>query len=188
MIGFAIDVLIDLFLVIFPISMVSKRLNIRPKKLSDLKPALKELGFKKISAKKFLTQTLPLFVALVLISLVLSIVLTLLQLNDLELVAVAIDGLRKVSPVFLAYILIARVSTEEIFFRGFLVNRVGVVPSSALFAALHVFYGSLAEVVGAFVLGLVLAYSFKRNQNIFPLIGAHMLYNLFALWIIFGMF
>lgn len=188
MIGFVVDVLIDLFLVIFPISMTSKALNLRPKKFSDLKPALNELGFKKIYTKEFLKQTLPLFAALVIISIALSIVLTLLQLNDLEQVVFAIDGIRKISPLFLAYILIARVSTEEIFFRGFLVNRVGVVPSAALFAILHIFYGSIAEVIGAFVLGLILAYCFKKGQNIFPLIVAHLFYNLFALWLIFGMF
>jgi membrane protease YdiL (CAAX protease family) len=188
MIGFVIDILIDLFLLIFPISMASKALNLKPKKLSDLKPALERLGFKKISVKKFFKQMIPLLAALVLISLTLSIILTLMQLNDLEQVAVAIDKIQQISPLFLAYILIARVTTEEVFFRGFLVNRIGILQSTALFAVLHIFYGSLAEVVGAFILGLILAYGFKKSQNIFPLIGAHLLYNIFALLFIFGVF
>lgn len=188
MIGFAIDILIDLFLIIFPISMTSRALGLKPKKLSDLKPVMEKLGFRKISIKKFFKQMIPLLAALVLISLTLSIILTLIQLNDLKQVAVAINKIQQISPLFIAYVLIARVTTEEIFFRGFLVNRIGILRSTALFAILHIFYGSLAEIVGAFILGLVLAYGFKKSQNIYPLIGAHLLYNVFALWMIFRVF
>ena len=188
MIGVAIDILIDLFMFVFPLSMVSKKLKLKPLKLADLKPVLRELGFSRISKKDFVKHTALVFFALVFLSVVLSFTLNLFQANDLEAVAREVSKIGAISPLLLAYLLIVRVSAEEVLFRGYLVKRVGIGWSSALFAAVHVFYGSFAEVLGAFVLGLVLAFKFRQIKNIYPLIAAHMLYNLFALWILFGVF
>jgi len=73
------------------------------------------------------------------------------------------------------------VTAEELFFRGFLVKQIGVIGSSIAFAAVHVFYFSIGEVIGAFLLGLLLAYYFKKNNTLYPNIAAHIGYNLITL-------
>ena len=97
------------------------------------------------------------------------------------------------------YVLIVRVSAEEIFFRGFLLNFVskfsfkiknklikqnalfiGVLISTAIFSFAHVGYGSLVELTGAFVLGMILAINFAKQKNLYAVILAHFLYNLFV--------
>tara|TARA_Y100000310_G_C20446904_1_gene698858 strand:- start:168 stop:734 length:567 start_codon:yes stop_codon:yes gene_type:complete len=186
MIEFAIDFLIDLFFFLFPISFVSRQMGLKNKKVSDLKPALENLGFKKIAIKSFAKQTIVLFAVLVVTAVALSALFSFFQVNDLANVAEGIGAIATFSPLLLAYFLIVRIFTEEVFFRGFLVNKVGVIPSTAVFALLHAFYFSYAEVAGAFVLGLILALWFKKNQNLIPVIVAHMLYNFFALAFILG--
>lgn len=85
----------------------------------------------------------------------------------------------------IVYLLVVRVFLEEWFFRGFLVKKTGVLFSSILFSIAHIGYGSYVELFGAFILGLVLAIYFKRIQNLWPLVAAHLLYNLFAISVIF---
>lgn len=79
------------------------------------------------------------------------------------------------------FAIIAAPFSEEIFFRAFLTERFGIIVSSILFAVSHVAYGSIVELVGAFVLGLMLALIFKRTKSVTPGIIAHLLYNLLAL-------
>jgi membrane protease YdiL (CAAX protease family) len=181
-----IDFLIDLFLFLFPLSFVSREMRLRPKALSDLKPAMQKLGFRGISPKKFLKQAALIFAALALLGVALNLLLALAQANDLGKVAEGIESIVEISPILLLYFLLVRVFTEEVFFRGFLVNKAGILPSTLLFAVAHALYGSYAEVLGAFLLGLVLATAFKKTQNLLPVIAAHILYNLFALILIFG--
>jgi membrane protease YdiL (CAAX protease family) len=49
----------------------------------------------------------------------------------------------------------------------------------------HIGYGSAAEIIGAFALGLVLAKAFQLNKNLYPNIFAHAAYNAVALAVIF---
>jgi len=98
-------------------------------------------------------------------------------LQDLELVSSKILAFPF---YYVLYLFIVRVFLEEWFFRGFLVKRIGVILSSLVFAAGHLAYGSIVEVVGAFVLGMVLAYYFKRTGNLWINIVAHLLYNFSA--------
>jgi len=184
MIGLAIDILIDLFLLLFPIGIISKDLKQKPKRLAELKPVFEKLGFKKIGAKEFAKQTATVFFSLAVVAFLLFYALQALQFNDLENVGTAIDKIMQLSPFLLAYLLIVRVFAEEVFFRGFLVRKLGVVPSTVVFALAHSLYFSYAEVLGAFVLGLVLATWFSRKKNIYPVLAAHFLYNLMAVMLI----
>ncbi len=90
-------------------------------------------------------------------------------------VAQAISGL----PVyFLIFSFIMAPIDEEILFRGFLVPRIGIFGSSALFAVLHyVSYFSISEVIAAFLFGLISAYMFKRTKSLYPSIIGHALVN-----------
>lgn len=184
--GLIIDILLDLLLILFPLSFLSKKMKLSPKKISDLKPALKELGFTKISSNSFAIQTILIFFGLVIAALVVSNLLSLLQANDLANVTESIQRVAKISPFLLAYIMIVRPITEEIFFRGFLVKKAGILGSTILFALAHALYFSFAEVIGAFILGLILAWSFKKGKTLWPVIVAHISYNIFALSFILG--
>jgi uncharacterized protein len=74
---------------------------------------------------------------------------------------------------------------EEWFFRGFLVSKTNVYISSFLFAIAHFGYGSYVEVVGAFILGLVLAFYYKKINNLWPLYISHLLYNSMVILLIY---
>ncbi len=70
---------------------------------------------------------------------------------------------------------------EELFFRGLLVPRFGVVISAIVFGLLHFTYGSILEVVGVMAIGLVLGMVFKKSKSITPCIVVHLLYNLLSI-------
>ncbi len=150
----------------------------------NLKQSLNELGFNQIKLGKLLKKAGKIFLALLAASIWLSLALNFLGVNALHLVSESLEGARAILPVFF-WIVILRVVSEEVFFRGFLVKRMGVVLSSVVFALFHVGYWSFAEVIGAFALGLILAKAFQLNKNLYPNIAAHMAYNaiaLIALW------
>ncbi len=119
------------------------------------------------------------------VSLALSWALDALQVNDLEKVGSQVRGVREKNPLFLYYLLSVRVVAEEVFFRGFLVRKWGIGASSVAFALAHAFYGSLAEVLGAFVLGVLLAKAYTSYRNLLPNIFAHLAYNLAILKLLF---
>ena len=67
---------------------------------------------------------------------------------------------------------------EEVLFRGFLVNRFGIVLSALLFMILHSGYASISEAIGALVFGLIAGYAFKRTKSLYPSITCHVLVNM----------
>jgi len=139
------------------------------------------MGFPK--GEKFLTSAAiaaKIFLALIIFSIILSVVFNSVGGNDLEPVREVAQALAAASPITFAYFFVVRVFAEEFFFRAFLVPRIGVIGSSILFGAAHFTYGSWAEVVGALVLGLVLSVSYRQFGKIVPNFIAHMLYNLIA--------
>ena len=175
--SFIFNIFFDLALISIPIAfLVSRKRN--------LKKALQELGFVKINGLSLLKKSFLLFVALIVASFTLSIALGFFGLDDLNLVSETIERVSPIIPLFLM-IVILRVISEEIFFRGFLVEKIGIVASSGIFALFHIGYGSIAEIIGAFVLGLILAKAFQLNKNLYPNILAHAAYNAIALWAIF---
>jgi len=70
---------------------------------------------------------------------------------------------------------------EELFFRGYLQKRVGVIFSSALFAALHLGYGSIAEVLAAFSISVLLGIELRKNNDLHACILAHAGYNIITI-------
>lgn len=71
---------------------------------------------------------------------------------------------------------------EEIFFRGFLVPRIGIVFSAIIFGALHASYNSTfgIEIIAAIIFGLVAGYVFKKTNSLYPSMIAHILINTLA--------
>lgn len=72
---------------------------------------------------------------------------------------------------------------EEVFFRGFLLRIIGVVPQAIVFGVMHyIGYASLLEVAYALSIGLLLGYAYKLflPNLLFP-VTFHFLANAFSL-------
>ena len=74
---------------------------------------------------------------------------------------------------------------EEIFFRGFLVPRAGIVIPALLFSLAHYTYGSVVEFAGAFTIGLLFGVLLLRTKSIVSVIAAHAMFNLVSISIIY---
>lgn len=66
---------------------------------------------------------------------------------------------------------------EETFFRGFLQQRIGLVPAAVLFSIGHSSYGVATQILGPFVLGLVLGWVFRRRESLVAPVVIHFLFN-----------
>jgi uncharacterized protein len=103
------------------------------------------------------------------------------EINDLDKVeSVIIEEFASNAILFIG-LLIIMLFAEEFFFRSFLVPRIGMILSTVIFTALHAGYGSIAELIGVFFLGLILAYWFKRNKSLLQNYMGHVLYDILAI-------
>ncbi|VVC01529.1 CAAX protease self-immunity [uncultured archaeon] len=116
-----------------------------------------------------------------------SVLLGWLGFLDAELVGQKIVQLPAVSLV-LAFSL-APIG-EEALFRGYLFRKIseasgswalGALLSSAVFAAMHVLYGSVAEIAVAFLIALVFCAFTQRAKSLLPAILAHSLFNFISI-------
>ena len=181
MIEFFFDFLIDIFLFLFPVFIIARSI-----KSLSLRKILPELGIKNCAPKFFFNKTIQLFLMLFGLAFLLGLALYAIGIRDTGRVFEAIDAIKTLNIFFLFYLLVVRVTGEEVFFRGLLTKKIGIVPSSAAFALVHALYGSIGEVIGAFVLGVLLAKMFIKNNNLMPNIFAHIFYNFFVLLIVYS--
>ena len=166
------------------------------KKLSDKKVEA-ELMPKSQGLKKEIVGSLALFSALflgfIVIVLAISIVdVTLsfagidnVRLNDLDKVEDLVGEEFSSAPENFLIVLVIALFAEEFFFRAFLTQRIGIIPSTILFTLAHYGYGSIAEMIGVFFLGLILAYWFKKNKSMIQNYFGHLFYDLFAILLYF---
>ncbi len=113
---------------------------------------------------------------------VLSIILSLVIVDDSQKVSAIISTLSL--PAILVAVTIGPFA-EELFFRGWLQKNIGVVLSALIFAGLHFSFGSIAEIFGALVAGLVIGYWVKyRDSNLWPAIIAHAVYNAISILLV----
>jgi membrane protease YdiL (CAAX protease family) len=143
------------------------------KTINELLPKIKDPKIELIGALRLF---LLLFVAFVILSMILSVI----GLNDLDKVANFIEQEREDLLGF-GVIVTVILFVEEFFFRAFLIKRIGMFWSTIIFAAAHISYGSVAEVIGVFALGLILAYWYKKNNSLAQNYLAHVLYDLVAI-------
>ncbi len=164
------DFLLDVFLFLIPFYFVFLF-----DRVTNIKLAFYTLGLKPIKFKELLKNTITIFLLLFFLSYLLSFFSVLFNVSDLELV-----GKEILSFPFsvIIYLFVIRVFLEEWFFRGFLVPRIGIIFSSLIFALGHLSYGSVIQVLGAFVLGVFLANTYTKTNNLWPNVFAHALYNL----------
>lgn len=99
-------------------------------------------------------------------------------------------ALFKKSYILLFFTCVTAGITEELIFRGYLMPRLellfknkilAIVISSVLFGLLHIGYGTLLNVIGPIVIGLVFAIQYEKYKNIKILIICHFLWDLFLL-------
>ncbi len=148
--------------------------------------------------KKEVIGSLALFSALLIGFVFLSTGLTIIELNDLEHVDETLEETFKETEEVFWIFLIVGVFAEELFFRAFLIkglktifnkynpkkelnNVLAIVISTFLFAIMHFGYGSIAEILGAFFLGLILATWYSRRESLIQNYFGHLLYNLVAI-------
>jgi len=81
-------------------------------------------------------------------------------------------------------IVVAAMTVEEAFFRGFLQPRVGLLFSSVLFALSHFSYGLPFMIVGVFAISLVIGRTFARSADLLPCIIAHGVFDGVQLFIV----
>jgi membrane protease YdiL (CAAX protease family) len=132
--------------------------------------------------------------------------LTALGLNDLEKVSEVIAQEKNNMLEFSLFMVFA-VFAEEYFFRSFLIKRFAlffskffskikkiekdfvkkassvsaIIFSTLIFAFAHFGYESVAQIIGAFLLGLILAYWFFKNNSLLQNYLGHLFYNLLVI-------
>lgn len=148
----------------------------------NLKTTIKSLGIpgKFWNNVKFICAG---FFSIIITLFAINIIANYLEINDQSAVVDIVQQL----PLYILImaVLFAPIS-EEIFFRAFLVSKIGVLGSSVVFALLHISYGSVIELIGAFSIGLILALIYKHSKSIVPPIAIHMGYNLIAISVMLG--
>ena len=79
---------------------------------------------------------------------------------------------------------------EEALFRGYLFRKIsdkssswilGALLSSAMFASLHLLYGSVAEIIVAFLIALVFCAFTQKTGSLIPAIIAHSTFNFLSI-------
>jgi len=126
-------------------------------------------------------------IAALLITPAISLLLYYAGALDSELVSQKVSSLPPIA-LLLAFTLAPL--GEEALFRGYLFRKIserlsspmaGAIISSLLFSALHFMYGSVAEIIVAFAMGLLFCASAKKAGSLVPAVVAHATYNLISI-------
>lgn len=151
---------------------------------NDLRTTIESIGFPG-SIVPNLIFSLAGLMAIFAAMLVLGVLSLVLGFNDQQMVANKIADLPFLVLVFA--VLAAPVS-EELFFRGFLLRTIsrltnpaiGIIGSSIAFGIVHFAYGSVVEILGTLLIGIILALVMHKSKSITPCFLIHMSYNLLA--------
>lgn len=81
-------------------------------------------------------------------------------------------------------IVVTAMTIEEAFFRGFLQPRVGLLPSSLMFALGHFSYGMPFMIVGVLTISLVIGRAFAQSRDLLPCILAHGVFDAVQIFLI----
>jgi membrane protease YdiL (CAAX protease family) len=74
--------------------------------------------------------------------------------------------------------------SEELFFRGFMQNKIGLLLTTIVFTISHISYGNLYEIIAVFVFSLIMGYSVKRTKDLGFAIGMHFTNNFVTIVVI----
>ncbi len=92
------------------------------------------------------------------------------------------------SPVSLFLLIAIQPVAEEIFFRGFLLEKVevfagkyiAIISTSILFGIAHLGYGKLYPAVFPIIIGLIFAFIVLKTKNLYASIFAHIFFNVIS--------
>ena len=89
--------------------------------------------------------------------------------------------------VLLMAVLVNPIS-EELFFRGLLTPRIGIVGSALIFALFHMAYGSVMEMLNVFIIGLIFGAVYLSRRSLIAPMLSHAIINLTAILLVrYGM-
>lgn len=74
--------------------------------------------------------------------------------------------------------------TEEVFFRGVLQPRIGLLASSLLFGFVHLGYGTLLQVAAPIALGLLFGVLYQGTRRLWAPLTAHFLFDFIELTVL----
>ncbi len=131
--------------------------------------------------KKELVGSVKLFALLFAAFILLAVILQLTGFNDLNKVDTVVAENLSNNAVWYILTIAVVVLIEEFFFRAFLQNVIGPIPATLVFTLAHFSYWSIAELIGVFALGLILAYWFKKNNSLMQNYLGHLFYNTVAI-------
>jgi len=150
----------------------------------DLASFLKKIGIPG-NLKTNILYTFLGFAALFLTLFILSLIFSFIGFNDQSKV---VDIARDLPLYVLVLAVFLAPISEELFFRAFLTPRIGVFLSSLVFGLFHFAYGSVVEIAGAFSIGLILAWIYKKSGSLVPAMVIHLVYNALAIIVMRGSF
>ncbi len=141
---------------------------------------IEKYNFKNFNFKIFLNA---IFIGLILflINVLFSTFAYYLPIGDLENISNNLFNDFLINPLLMILYLFILAFAEEFFFRLFLTTYSGIWISSLIFALLHFSYNSFFEIIGAFILGLILAKTWKKTNNFYVVWIAHFLQNLLVI-------
>ncbi len=98
------------------------------------------------------------------------------------------------TPVSLFILVSVQPIAEEIFFRGFLLDKIGtfagqnvaIFSTAVLFGIAHMSYGKIYPVFFPMIMGVLLAYVVIKTRNIYASIFAHIFFNVTSFIIYFA--
>ena len=93
----------------------------------------------------------------------------------------ALEIARSVTVLGAIGIAIGAAVSEEVFFRGFLQPRVGLLGQAVLFSLAHLTYLNVLQVVVTFVLALIFGAIYRWTGNLLAPMAGHFLFNLLML-------
>ena len=92
------------------------------------------------------------------------------------------------SPVAIVVLIILQPIAEEIFFRGFLLDKItslygekiAIVSTAGFFGIAHLTYGNAYPALMTGIIGILLAYLVVKTKNLYSCITAHILFNIIS--------
>ncbi|HUO84229.1 MAG TPA: type II CAAX endopeptidase family protein [Thermoanaerobaculia bacterium] len=83
-----------------------------------------------------------------------------------------------------ALIVLSAMTVEELFFRGWLQKRVGLIASTIVFAVAHAGYGQPFMLIGVTLISLVIGATFYYTRRLLPCIIAHGVFDAIQLFVV----
>lgn len=121
---------------------------------------------------------------------IISVILNKLTQETLSNKLIKLTALFKNNYLLIVTVCLTAGVVEELLMRGYIQPRlekiynnatVGIVGSALLFGILHLTYGTLAQVIVPFFIGLVFALFYKKYSNLKILIICHFMYDFISL-------